>query len=78
MRTPIKTVDDFEPGDRVLYVPNHAHGDRSHKDCEAGTVSSKNSINVFVRFDESVRKFGWDEATSQACRPGNLEKDNAQ
>jgi len=33
----------MQAGDRVLYVPNHAEGDRSHPDCEWGTISSFNS-----------------------------------
>jgi len=28
----------FKQGDRVLYVPTHAAGDKTHKDCETGTV----------------------------------------
>ena len=41
---------DFKPGDRVLYVPGHAHGNQRHPDCERGVVSSTNSVNVFVRY----------------------------
>lgn len=65
---------DFKPQERVRFIPNHAFGDRSHKDCEFGTVSSVNDKYVFVRFDQHVAKFGWDGATSQACATDNLEK----
>jgi len=63
----------FTPGKRVLYIPNHAHGDRNHKDCEWGTISSINEKYVFVRFDSNVSHLGWDGATSQACNPDNLQ-----
>ena len=43
----------IKPGDRVLYVPNHANGDRSHPDCEAGRVTSIGEQDtVFVLFDD--------------------------
>lgn len=32
----------FQAGDRVVYVPTHAEGDRNHPDCERGKVSSVN------------------------------------
>jgi len=59
----MKTVDDFKEWDPVTYVPNHAHGNASHEDCEHGFVSSKNDTVVFVRFSG---------CTSQACDPENL------
>ena len=40
----------FKAGDTVRYVPHHAHGDVSHKDCENGIVSSVNNSFVFVRY----------------------------
>lgn len=45
------TVDDFGPGNEVLYVPIWVNGDASHPDCETGVVvypSHKN--HVLVRF----------------------------
>lgn len=63
----------FAPGDRVIYVPMHAHGNRMHSDCEHGRVSSVGADGtVFVRFDSSVGRFGWDGATAQACYPDSL------
>ncbi len=41
---------DFEPGDRVRYVPGVAHGDSGHPACEDGIVSSANETVVFVRY----------------------------
>lgn len=41
---------DFKPGDWVVYVPGHAHGDRDHPDCERGTVTTVVNGIVFVRY----------------------------
>lgn len=57
-------VDDFEPGDRVIYAPNHANGDISHPDCELGIVSSLGQSHVFVRFTKGD--------TAAGCPPSNL------
>lgn len=43
-------LDDVEPGQRVLYVPHHAHGNQLHADCEPGIVTSKNDRFAFVRY----------------------------
>jgi hypothetical protein len=57
--------DKFESGDAVTYVPNHAHGDLKHPDCEHGIVSSVNaSGTVFVRFGG--------RPNSQGCNPEDL------
>lgn len=42
----------MKEGDEVLYVPNHANGDRSHPDCEKGTVSKVEGDKVWVRYTE--------------------------
>lgn len=42
--------EDFAAGDRVRYVPRHAHGNMEHPDCEDGRVTSTNDDYVFVRF----------------------------
>jgi hypothetical protein len=60
-------LTDFKTGDRVRYVPYHAHGDLGHKDCENGRVTSVNTAYVFVRF----RPEG---DTSEACLPDQLVK----
>lgn len=55
----------FKPGDRVRYVPLHAHGDHHHHDCELGKVSSVGQTGiVFVLFDGKMY--------SQACDPESL------
>ena len=65
-------IKDFQPKMKVIYVPPHAHNDRTHKDCEEGMVSSVNDRFVFVKFQEAIKRWGWDEVTSQACKPENL------
>ena len=42
---------DFKHGDKVLYIPNHAHGDKTHPDCHKGVVSSVSARWVFVKYD---------------------------
>lgn len=57
----------YAPGDRVRYVPYHAHGDVTHRDCEDGIVSSINHVGtIFVRFGQRT--------TSQGCLPDQLVK----
>ena len=65
---------DFNRGQRVRYIPGHAYGDPTHRDCEDGTVSSNNGINVFALFDKNVARLGWRGATSQSCNPAGLIK----
>lgn len=61
-------------GDRVIYVPNHAFGNRCHEDAEHGRITSfsKNGETVFVRFDKDVARLGWDSSTSKGCYPNTL------
>lgn len=59
-------AQDFKEGDRVAYVPGHAHGDINHNDVERGVVTSHNEVYVFVRFKG---------ITSQACNPNDLVKE---
>jgi len=66
-------AEEFTEGESVLYVPNHAAGDRAHKDCERGVVSSQNGVNVFVRYYRN----GMLQHTAQATRPDDLVKPNA-
>lgn len=79
-------ANEFTPGLRVRYVPGHAFASvtdalsaaealgkaAEHPDCEDGFVSSNNAINVFVKFDKQIFKFGWDGTTSQSCSPEDL------
>lgn len=69
------TLADFSAGMRVIYVPYHANGDRSHKDCEHGRVSRVGTHSVFVKFDANVAAVGWDDATAKACYPDTLVKE---
>lgn len=39
-----------DTGRAVIYIPGHAHGDKSHPDCEVGTITSYNDRAVFVRY----------------------------
>lgn len=55
---------DFDPGRRVLYVPNHANGDITHPDVERGVVVRTNPETVFVQFDGDSHPKG--------CYPWNL------
>lgn len=65
---------NFAANQRVAYIPTHAHGDIGHKDVEFGHVSSINEKYVFVRFDKTIARAGWDGATAQPCRPEDLRK----
>ncbi len=65
-------IDDALPGVRVCYIPTYAKGDKTHPDCEYGTVSTYNNVTVFVRFDKQVSALGWEGTTSQACSPESL------
>ncbi len=49
-RVPPLSVNDFAIGDRVRYVPVHAHGDIHHPDCQDGRVEDKNNAYLYVRF----------------------------
>ena len=44
--------NQFNPGDKVRYVPTHAEGDVYHRDCEPGVVTTvredSNGLVVFV------------------------------
>jgi len=42
----------FLIGDRVLYIPNHANGKRTHKDCAPGRVVAygRNDDQVMVQY----------------------------
>ena len=65
-------LEDFNTGDVVAYVPQHAHDDLEHPDVECGVVSSRNSKVVFVKYFPSLKRFGWAGCTSQATEPRDL------
>lgn len=68
------TINDFEHGMSVTYIPNHANGDINHPDCENGVVSSTNDKFVFVKYNngDCVIKTGDEPYTAQATKPENL------
>ena len=59
-------MNEFKPGDHVRYIPNHAHGDKHHPDCEDGIVTSTTDLYVFVRYGRKV--------TSKATNADDLVK----
>ena len=59
---------DFKKGDKVIYIPNHVGGNKLHKDCEKGIVSSVNDFNVFVKYNND------EPYTAQSTSPDNLMK----
>lgn len=62
----------FNLKDRVIYIPHHANGNRSHKDVEAGAISSIGQKYIFVKFDKQVKNLGWEGSTAQACDPSQI------
>jgi hypothetical protein len=70
-----KSKIEFEKGDKIIYVPTHANGDKNHPDCELGYVTSVNKNGVvFCRFfypDGRLRTV----ANSEGCDPADLVKE---
>lgn len=64
------TVADFAPGDKVKYVPYHAHGNIAHPDCEHGIVTSTNEEFVFARYYRN----GILQHTAESTYPRDLIK----
>lgn len=60
--------------EKVIFIPYHAHKDKSHPDCERGFVSEIGSNFVFVKFEGKVARFGWEDAPAEACDPKDLVK----
>lgn len=57
----------FATGQRVIYIPGHADGDPSHKDCEHGVIMSFGNINnAFIHFDKELG------STNPSCDLNNL------
>jgi len=61
-------ASDFLPGDNVIYVPDHAHGDIYNPECEHGIVKRIEGECVFVRY--ILR--GVLQDTAKATPPRNL------
>ncbi len=64
----------FTRGARVIYIPWHAYGNSTHKDCQHGIVASVQKNFVFVKYDTP----GWikmdpdENITAQATKRSNL------
>lgn len=69
-------TSDFKHGDLVTYIPNHACGNKNHKDCKKGVISSVNKRFVFVKYDNAVMTMitGDEPHTAQATRIEDLIK----
>ena len=61
-------IENIKKGDRVRYIPTHADGDKNHKDCENGIISSWNNKVIFVRY----YTYGTLQYTAHATDPGDL------
>lgn len=58
------TLAQFRQGQQVAYVPEHARGDVTHRDCKYGVVSCVGSRFVFVLFSKDVQ--------DTPCNPSRL------
>ena len=67
-------MTQFKKGMRVRYLPAHANGDTSHKDCQYGVVSSVGKVNVFVKYDNSrcVMRTGDEDYTAQPTNADDI------
>jgi hypothetical protein len=43
-------LDEIQEGMRVLYIPRHAQGKRTHPECQRGIVTGKTATHVLVRY----------------------------
>ena len=73
-----ESLDKFNKGLRVIYIPSHANGDRNHPHCQHGVVSSVNDRFVFVKYDTSERRMttGNEPYTAAATNPWDLVIEN--
>lgn len=66
MNEPAKFIENIELtnehiGYSVTYVPRHAQGDASHKDCERGKIKSWNEGGVFVDYGYNVKRTNFED-----------------
>jgi len=52
----------MKPGDYVIYTLTN----------KRGIVSFVNGVYAFVKFEEQIEKYGWDNTQSQPCSPEYL------
>jgi hypothetical protein len=65
----------FPRGKRVIYIPNHANGDRNHPDCKHGAVKSAGKgTTVYVLYDYAAvpHMTGNEDYTAQGTNIGDL------
>ncbi len=65
----------FKKGQRVRYIPMHAHGDREHQDCKDGVVKAVGDLgSIFVLYDNAVQIMltGDEPYTAAGTRPKDL------
>lgn len=67
-------LEDCKKGQRVMYVPEHAHSDPEHFDCECGVISSIGSRSVYVKYDKADRIIvtGEEPCTAESTDPDDL------
>ena len=69
-------MNDFYRGQQIVYIPNHANGDKGHPDCERGFVTSANEQTVFCRFwhrsDPGILR---NRSNSESCRVEDVESE---
>lgn len=63
------TVNDFNEGDTVVYIPKHKQGNHTLEDCEAGKVTSVNDTYVHVKYLDNNGEY---KTNSQATYPNDL------
>jgi hypothetical protein len=64
----------FQPGDQIVYVPNHADGP-DHPDAEEGFVTSANGYYIFCRYWSKIYPGQLrTKANSEATMPQDLIK----
>lgn len=57
---------ELKEGDKVRYVPSHAHANVEHKDCEDGVVTTIRDKSIWVRFGSDTH--------AKLCAPELLVK----
>lgn len=68
----------FKPGDRIIYIPDHAKNDRAHPSCQKGIVKSvvvDAETHVWCVFANGC--WNWEKGVEQnytaaRCRPDQL------
>jgi hypothetical protein len=64
------STQHYAIGDRVLYVPDIANGDTTHKSVEKGYITDITAQFIFVKFDHQRNL-----DHGSACNPRNIVKE---